>query len=106
MPKSDPFEDRGEHLLAFPDSTLRDIARNDCAPHNYRKLAVEILVGRKSPFARHADLLPFITELAVELDGIELNHPAPESGPGPLTSSVTTKTMFADGPLEEETDDA
>ena len=100
MPKSDPFEDRGEHLLAFPDSTLRDIARNDCAPHNYRKLAVEILVGRKSPFARHADLLPFITELAVELDGIELNHPAPESGPGPLTSSVTTVTMFNDGPLD------
>ena len=66
----------------------------------HRKLAVEMLVGRKSPFARHADLLPFITELAVELDGIELNHPAPESGPGPLTSSVTTVTMFNDGPLD------
>ena len=107
MIKSDPLQDIGKLLLTFPDSVLRDLARNECAPHDQRKLAVEILVNRGSTYARNADLLPFVAELAVELDGIELDHPAPppEDTPGPLRASVTTKTMFADGPPEEETDD-
>ena len=90
--KKDPFEDNCRHLTTFPDHVLRDLARNDCAGHDYRKHAVEVLLVRKSPMVQHPDLRQFLEELEVELDGIEFDHPDP--GPGPLTASVTTATMF------------
>ena len=93
--KNDPLFDNFAHLKTFPDHLLRDIARNDCADHDYRKLAVEILVVRKSPLVKHPDLQPFVHELYVELDGIPFEYPDP--GPGPLVAGVTTETMFADG---------
>lgn len=92
--KNDPLFDNFAHLKTFPDHILRDIARNDCAEHEYRKHAVEILVVRKSPVVKHPDLQPFVHELNVELDGIQFEYPDP--GPGPLTAGVTTETMFAD----------
>jgi hypothetical protein len=107
MINTDPFEVNGKFLLPFPDTALRDLARNECAPHEHRKLAVEILHNRKSPYASHADLQEFVSELEAEMDGIVLDHPAPDitpvpaPNPGPLQSSVTTKTLFADGPPKE-----
>ena len=92
--KTDPLFDNFAHLKTFPDHILRDIARNDCAEHDYRKHAVEILVVRKSPLAKHPDLQSFVDELDVELEGIQFEHP--DLGPGPLVAGVTTKTMFAD----------
>ena len=101
MPK-DPFDDQNRHLLDLPDHVLRDLARNDCAQRDYRKLAVEILCNRKSRLAQHEDLREFVQELEVEFEGIQFEFPAIEvSGPGPLTSSITTKTMFGQ-PDEEE----
>ena len=97
MPKIvDPFDDHGRHLVPLPDSTLRDLARNECAPHDYRKLAVEILLTRKSPFVKHEDLRQFVQELEVELDGIQFEFPAPETGLGPLTAGFTTKNLFGE----------
>ena len=106
MPLStrDPFDDNCRHLATFPDHILRDLARNDCAGHDYRKHAVEILLVRKSPLVKHPDLLQFVQELEVELDGIEFDHPDTSSGPGPLTTSVTTQTMFADGSVTVDLD--
>jgi hypothetical protein len=92
MPKVvDPFEDFGKHLVSFPDATLRDLARNDAAPHNYRKQAVEVLYGRKSPYLKHQDLQPFVHELEIELDGIQFDHPAPSE---PMRASVTTQSLY------------
>ena len=100
----DPFDDKGKHLLPLPDSTLRDLARNDSAGRDYRKLAVEILMARRSPLAKHPDLQGFVAELEVELDGIALEYPepVPEPGPGPLTCGVTTKTLYGDSVVEAE----
>ena len=97
MPANNPFFDHYAHLKTFPDHILRDLARNEAAPHDYRKFAVELLVNRKSPFAKHPDLFRFVTELEVELDGIVFEHPAPSSEP--MKASVTTTTMFSDGPV-------
>lgn len=101
MSKVDPFFDGNKHLLPLPDSVLRDLARNDAATRDYRKAAVEILFNRKSPYVKHTDLAPFVAELEIELEGIVFDHPA--LGPGPLSSSVTTRTMFSDGPVVEFT---
>ena len=99
----DPFSDNAQHLRTFPDHVLLDIARNDAAQKPYRLLAVEILQVRKSPLIKHPDIQFLVSELEIELDGIVFEHPAP-SGPGPLTSSITTATMFADGPIISNTE--
>ena len=101
--KTDPLFDNFAHLKTFPDHILRDIARNDCAEHDYRKHAVEILVVRKSPLVKHPDLQPFVHELYVELDGIPFEYPDP--GPGPLVAGVTTKTMFANEVVRDSLSD-
>lgn len=89
--QKDPFFDYHAHLKLLPDTVLRDIALNDCAGHDYRKGAVEVLLGRKSPIVKHPDLQRFVTELNAELDGIEFEHP--DLGPGPLVASITTETL-------------
>ena len=97
--KKDPFFDYHAHLKLLPDHVLRDIARNDCAEYDYRKQAVEVLVVRKSPLANHPELRELRDDLDVELEGVQFEYPAPEEVPpssGPLTASVTTKTMFGD----------
>ena len=104
MPQVDPLFDHYAHLKTFPDSVLRDLARNESAPRDYRKFAVELLVNRRSAFAKHPDLREFVAELEVELDGIDFEPRATEPGPGPLSASITTKTMF--GQLEEDPIDA
>lgn len=103
---TDPFNDHNAHLKSFPDSVLRDIARNECAPHDYRKDATEILMVRKSPLADHEDLRLFVIEIRGELEELQFEFPAPEEvkpePPGPLRASVTTATMF--GEPEKELD--
>jgi hypothetical protein len=86
----DPFSNT-DFLRGLPDATLRDLGRNDAAKHEFRKLAVEILLARKSPLAKHEELRQFVRELNIELEGIEWDHPAPGN---PLVASVTTETMF------------
>ncbi len=106
----DPFDENYKHLMPFPDATLRDIARNDAAPRDYRKRATEVLWFRKSPYVHHQDLREFVEELEIEFDGIQLEFPAPEPPTG-MTASVTTKTMFGsedmvmndEAPAEENT---
>lgn len=98
MPKTiDPFEDYGRHLLPLPDSTLRDLARNEAAPRDYRLKATEILYHRKSPYVKHEDLREFVHELEIELEGIVFEHPAPSQ---PMTSGVTTQTLYGE-PFDE-----
>ena len=97
---SDPFFDGNRHLLALPDSTLRDLARNECTTRDYKKFAVELLLSRKSPYAQHEDLRELVQELEVELDGIQFEFPAPsderpETNSAP-SASFTTKSMFGD----------
>lgn len=104
MPKiADPFSDGYRHLNPLPDSTLRDLARNDAAPRDYRKFAVELLWVRKSPYVKHTDLREFVQELEAEYEGISFEFPVPEveQGPGPLTAGITTKTMFGSDELDE-----
>jgi hypothetical protein len=106
MTLADPLDDHYAHLRHLTDSILRDVARNDCAPHDYRKFAVELLLVRKSPYAEHEDLREFVRELEAETGELQFEYPAPEPGPGPMVASVTTATMFSDGPLptKEELD--
>lgn len=99
MTLADPLDDHYAHLRHLTDSILRDVARNDCAPHDYRKFAVELLLVRKSPYAEHEDLREFVRELEAEMGELQFEYPAPEPGPGPMVASVTTATMFSDGPL-------
>ena len=104
---TDPLSDHNAHLKSFPDPLLRDIARNESAPRDYRKAATEVLLARKSPLTRHFDLREFVEELEAELDGIQTEFPAPEEPKlvepsGPFKTSVTTATMFGDLPPEKE----
>ena len=110
MPKqADPFFDSNRHLLHLPDHILRDLGRNEAAPRDYRKAAVELLVNRRSPYAAHTDLQGFVQELNAEMEGIQFEHPAPESAfipvvenSGPLKSSVTTTTMFSQDVVDNQ----
>ena len=98
MAKTDPLFDHYLHLKTFTNEVLRDLGRNEAAPREYRKFAVELLLTRKSPFAMHEDLQVFVGELRAELDGIQFDFPAPEPSPVPqIKASVTTSTLFGDG---------
>lgn len=88
----DPWLDAASSLQSFPDHVLLDIARNDSAEHRYRKLAVQVLIDKKSPRVKHPDIQHLVRELEVELDGIEFEHPAPSAGP--LVASITTETLY------------
>jgi hypothetical protein len=105
---TDPFEDHNKHLLHLPDHILRDLGRNEAAPRDYRKAAVELLLNRRSPYAAHTDLQGFVHELEAEMEGIQFEFPAPETAfsqateTGPLSASVTTTTMFSDGPIDNQ----
>lgn len=91
---TDPFSDKGQHLLPLPDHILVDIARNEAAQEDYRKLAVEILINRKSPKVKHPDLYALVDVLKAELELTEIQVVIPEQGSGPLQASVTTATVF------------
>lgn len=85
-------------LLAYPDETLRDIARNEACPYDYRMSAVERLVAKNSPYAKHEELADLVRELDEEMQGVPLVFPPPEPEPEPetppvLKASVTTATM-------------
>jgi len=103
MPLADPFDDHYAHLQHLPDSTLRDLARNDCAPYDYRKFAVELLIVRKSPYSQHEDLRNFVWELEAEMGELQFEYPAPEPSPGPMVAGFTTKNLFGepDAPRSE-----
>ncbi len=90
LSKRDPWADNAASLRTFPDHVLVDIARNDAAQHDYRKLATEVLWNRKSPRIQHPDLQPFVRELEIELEGVIFDHPAPGN---PLIASITTESM-------------
>ena len=106
MAKQDPLVEAPVIILkTFPDHVLRDLGRNDAAPHEYRKQAVEILIARKSPLAKLEDLRQFVHELNVELEDIQFEHPAP-SGPGPMTAGVTTATMFGQDVIDNTPDES
>jgi hypothetical protein len=96
MTLADPLDDHYAHLRHLTDSILRDVARNDCAPHDYRKFAVELLLVRKSPYAEHEDLREFVRELEAEMGELQFEYPAPEPGPGPMVAEFTTKNLFGE----------
>ena len=93
---ADPLDDHYSHLQHLTDSILRDVARNDSAPHDYRKFAVELLLARKSPYAEHEDLREFVRELEAEKGELQFDYPAPEPGPGPMVAGFTTKNLFGE----------
>jgi hypothetical protein len=105
---TDPFDDKYRHLKDFPDHVLRDLGRNDSAQRDYRKRAVEILLVRKSAYAKHDDLRELVYEIEAELDGVQFEYPAPEvvvepvKPSGPLVAAVTTKTLFGSDIVENE----
>ena len=85
MPKTkeaDVLSGNNTHLLEFTPEVLRDLARNDAAPWDYRKAAVEVLINKKHPYFKHEDLRELVHELNVEISDIVFEHPA-ISGPGP-----------------------
>lgn len=103
MPRkpADPFDDQGKHLAHLPDTVLRDLGRNQAAPRDYRKKAVEFLWSRQSPYVKHTDLQEFVAELEAEFEGIQFEFPAPEpTGPGPLTAGVTIASLYGSEPIE------
>jgi hypothetical protein len=96
MKSTDPFFDGHRHLAHLQDYVLLDIARNESAQMDYRLFAVELLQARKSEKLKHPDIQHLVKELEIELDGIVFEHPAP-SEPGPMTSGVTTQTLYGTG---------
>lgn len=98
----DLWEDRWDHLKHLPDHILLDIARNGAAELRYRLYAVELLQRLKSPRIYHEDIQFLVRQLDIEMDGVEteFEYVAPVSGPGPLTCSVTTSTMFGEEKVE------
>jgi hypothetical protein len=91
------LDDSNRHLRTLTAEVLRDIARNSSCPHQYRLAAVEALVGRRSPYTAHPDLIGLVAELNDELQGVQFEFPVPiPAGSGPLSASVTTKTMHAE----------
>ena len=96
MTLADPLDDHYAHLQHLTDSILRDVARNDCAPHDYRKFAVELLIVRKSSLAEHEDLREFVRELEAEMGELQFEYPAPDLSSKTMVAGFTTKNLFGE----------
>jgi len=109
MPRklADPFDDKHQHLKSFPDHVLRDLVRNESADMGYRSFAFELLYNKKSPYVQHEDFKYFREKLEAEFEGIQFEFPAPSEeteSSGPLTAGVTTKTMFGEPEVIDNSD--
>jgi hypothetical protein len=107
------FEQREAHLGPLTAEVLRDLARNESAPHEWRRAAVEILLDRQASYVSHPDLAALVAEIRLaeecarqaarsEVESIvesiiaepppEEAAPAPVSA-GPFAASVTTAAL-------------
>ena len=94
------FEQREAHLGHLPEQILFDLARNEAAPREWRKAAVEIMLDKNFVKVNHPELAWFVSEIqqarsarqdveAVVETAIEA--PLPEANTP--SASVTTATL-------------
>lgn len=89
-------EDSIKHL---PGHILLDLARNEAAPRNMRKAAVELLVANKYPQANHPEVRLFLLEIEdenrarAEVQDIVETAAETQIESGPFKASVTTETL-------------
>lgn len=95
------FEQREDHLGHLPGHILFDLARNEAAPREWRKAAVELLIDKNYPQAKHPDLALLVLEIKNErtargeveavvesaIEG-EISHYT-----GPFKASFTTRSL-------------
>lgn len=111
------YEQRDVHLGHLPGPILRDIARNDSAPREWRRAAVELMLDKKCPEVNHPDLADLLREVRAQHDAKDEVQSIVESaieGPlddmpdvveahesqrpvtGPFTASFTTHSLYQD----------
>ncbi len=108
------FEQRDAHLGHLPGPILRDIARNDAAPREWRKAAIELMLEKNFPEVNHPDLRGLLQEVKSEREAKDEVQSIVESaieGPldqvfrssgsenvptGPFQASFTTKSLNQD----------
>lgn len=105
------WEDRYHHYGGMREDTLFDIARNESAMPDHRKVAVEIMILNGFQKANHPEVLAIKQQILAEraadpipepilheteLSPLGVIKPLVIPSNGALTASVTTKTMFED----------
>lgn len=99
--KQKMFEQRYEHIGHLPGPILRDIARNESAPREWRKAAIELMLDKGCPEANHPDFLSLLLEVKSQREAkdevqsiVESAIEAPlDDAPGPFKASFTTKNQ-------------
>jgi hypothetical protein len=98
------YDQRDVHLGHLPGPILRDIARNDSAPREWRRAAVELMLDRKCPEVNHPDLAELLREVKAQREAKDEVQSIVESAieqpleddtpaPGPFVASFTTKNF-------------
>ena len=60
------FAQRAVHLGGLPSAILLDLARNEAAPREWRKAAVELLLDKGYRQANHPELMAVVMEIKAE----------------------------------------
>jgi|SRR5580693_654566 hypothetical protein len=100
------FDQRDAHLGHLPGEILRDMARNESAPKEWRKAAVQIMLDKKIPYTSHPDIAWLVQEIQAESEArdevesivetaiegpIQVHNAVPAQVPtGPFKASFTT----------------
>lgn len=85
------WEHRYEHLDHLPEYVLFSLARNEAAPVEFRRTALEIMVSKGFKSAEN----PIFRGLGLDFEVIEVPEIVPvQEESGPLKASVTTETLY------------
>ena len=85
------FADRCDHLGHLPSYILRDLARNDAAPREWRKAAIELMLDKGYKEVNHPDLLGLLVEVQHQREAKEEVQAIVESAiEGPLEDHAVT----------------
>jgi hypothetical protein len=103
------YDQREAHLGHLPGFILRDIARNDAAPREWRKAAVEIMLEKGCAEVSHPELAELLREVkahheaksevqSIVESAIEspLDDHVSQKQAGPFSAGFTTQSLYQD----------
>jgi hypothetical protein len=99
------FSQRDAHLGHLPGPILRDIARNESAPREWRKAAIELMLDKHCPEVNHPDLLSLLLEVKAHREAkdevqslveSQIEQPLEDAPTGPFKASFTTQSQTKD----------
>lgn len=96
------YEQRDAHLGHLPGQILLDVARNEAAPREWRKAAVQIMLDKNCHQASHPDLAFLVIEIQAEAEAKAEVESVVESaieGPLQVDTAVPTQVLPAEKPL-------